>query len=147
MNLIEEFLNRVRERIIEDYDSKGLRASGQTEQELKVIGKGNKWALTFPDYFLFEITGRGPGLDPPVEQIREWVVAKGKPAGSEYAIAKKIGKEGTDIFQRTREGIDFQGIFDEEMKIFLKEFGDELAMKIADVMLKSLLKVSTRVSQ
>ncbi len=59
-------------------------------------------------------------------------------------IAKVIGREGTKIFKREAEGIDFQKIFDEEMKIFLREFGDEQASKIADTVVQSMLEISVR---
>ena len=144
MALIEDFLNRVKDRLIEDYESKGLRASGLTERLLKVVGSGNKWGLQTPDYFIFEILGRGPGEIPPLEQIRNWVISKGLPIKSAVPIAKTIGEEGTRIFKGEAEGIDFQGIFDEEIKIFLKEFGDEQAKKIADVAVESMLKISVR---
>ncbi len=144
MALIEDFLNRVRDRLVEDYERKGLRASGLTEKLLKVTGSGNKWTLETPDYFIFEILGRGPGEIPPLEEIRNWVISKGLPIKSAVPIAKVIGAEGTKIFKREAEGIDFQGIFDEEMKLFLREFGDEKAKEIADVVVESMLKVSVR---
>ena len=144
MNLTKEFLERVRERLIEDYNAKGLRASGLTAKLLKVTGSGNKWRLQTPDYFIFEILGRGPGEIPPLKEIRNWVISKGLPIRSAVPIAKTIGKEGTKIFKGEAQGIDFQAIFDEEMKIFLKEFGDEQAAKIADVVVESMLQISVR---
>lgn len=144
MNLIEGFLNRVKDRLVEDYERKGLRASGMTADLLKVTGSGNKWALQTPDYLIFEILGRGPGNMPPVEAIKEWAVSKGIQQKFAWPIAKKIAQEGTRIFKGEAEGIDFQGIFDEEIEVFLKEFGDEKAKEIADVMVSSLLKVSVR---
>jgi len=144
MSLIEDFLNRVRDRLVEDYERKGLRASGLTEKLLKVTGSGNKWTLQTPDYFIFEILGRGPGNMPPLDAIKEWVISKGIQQKFAYPIAKNIANEGTRIFKREAEGIDFQEIFDEEMKIFLREFGDGQAKEIADAVVKSMLKVSTR---
>ena len=144
MNLTKEFLERVRERLIEDYNAKGLRASGLTAKLLKVVGSGNKWSLQTPDYFIFQILGRGPGEMPPLEEIEKWVISKGLPKGSAKPIAITIGKEGTKIFKREAEGIDLQGIFDEEMKIFLREFGDEQAKEIADVVVQSMLQISVR---
>ena len=144
MSLTKEFLERVKDRLIEDYNAKGLRASGLTAKLLKVVGSGNKWRLQTPDYFIFQILGRGPGEIPPLEEIRNWVISKGLPLRSAVPIAKTIGKEGTKIFKREAEGIDFQGIFDEEMKIFLREFGDEQAAKIADTVVQSMLEISVR---
>ncbi len=144
MPLTEDLLNRVKDRLIEDHNAKGLKASGLTERLLKVTGSGNKWRLQTPDYFIFEILGRGPGNMPPIEEIEQWVISKGLPKGSAWPIAKTIAKEGTRIFKREAEGIDFQGIFDEEMKIFLKEFGDEQAKKIADATVQSMLEISVR---
>jgi len=144
MPLIEDFLNNVKDSLIADYKAKGLKASGLTEQLLKVEGSGNKWTLKTPDYFIFQILGRGPGEIPPLEEIRNWVISKGLPIKSAVPIAKTIGAEGTRIFKGEAEGIDFQGIFDQEMKDFLREFGDEQASQIADVVVESMLKVSVR---
>ncbi len=59
-------------------------------------------------------------------------------------IAKVIGDEGTKIFKREAEGIDFQGIFDDEMKIFIREFADQQSKEVADAVVNTMLKVSTR---
>lgn len=144
MALIEDFLNNVKDSLIADYKAKGLKASGLTEKLLKVTGRGDSWRLETPDYFIFEILGRGPGEIPPLEEIRNWVISKGLPIKSAVPIAKVIGREGTRIFKREAEGIDFQGIFDQEMKDFLRELGDEQASEIADVVVKSMLEVSVR---
>jgi len=144
MNLVEEFLNRVKDRLIEDYDRKGLRASGLTANLLKVEKVGDRWVLKTPDYFIFEILGRGPGGLPPLEAIRDWVTSKGIEQKSIYPIAKKIADEGTRIFKGEVEGIDFQGIFDDEMKIFIREFADQQSKEIADAVVNTMLKVSTR---
>jgi len=144
MSLIQDFLERVKDSLIQDYRAKGLKASGLTEKLLKVTGRGNKWKLETPDYFIFEILGRGPGEIPPLEQIRDWVISKGLPIKSAVPIAKVIGREGTKIFKREAEGIDFQRIFEEEMRVFLREFGDQQAKELADVAVKSMLEVSVK---
>lgn len=144
MDLVEEFLNRVKDRLIEDYKRKGLRASGLTANLLKVEKVGERWVLRTPDYFIFEILGRGPGGLPPLEAIRDWVTSKGIEQKHIFPIAKKIANEGTRIFKGEAEGIDFVGIFEDERNKFMREFADEQSEEIADAIISSFTKVVTR---
>lgn len=50
----------------------------------------------FPDYAYFVEYGRKAGKKPPIKPIRDWCYVHNIPVGAAYAIAKNIGKYGTD---------------------------------------------------
>ena len=47
-------------------------------------------------FSLERLAGRGPGTPPPVRRLEAWALSKGI---SPYAVAKKIGRVGTDRWQ------------------------------------------------
>ena len=52
-------------------------------------------------FALERLAGRGPGKQPPVDNLRRWAQARGI---SPYAVAKKIGREGTERYKRGKDG-------------------------------------------
>lgn len=73
--------------------------------------------------------GRRPGKPPPAKVLRAWAALKLKAPGAEYAVAKKIGKEGTKAHPFVKpafyDNIDyvFQQ-FVEVGQIIVKRLGD-----------------------
>lgn len=52
--------------------------------------------------FSFErLAGRGPGRQPPIERLERWARSKGL---NPFAVARKIGREGTERFKQGAEG-------------------------------------------
>ena len=89
----------------------GMDTSGKTASSLRSsISGATKIEIIAEQSILTLIFGRAPGKMPPVDDpdssIREWVIAKGLPEGSEWGVAINIGKFGSQIFQGKRKGID-----------------------------------------
>lgn len=111
MSEIEDILTRASEAGIEDIRNQMVAtntiATGRGFESLRYeITGGNTSTIYGAHYIFYLVHGRGPGGMPPVENIRVWAEAKGLPEGIEWGIAKKIAKEGTDIFQGIRPGLN-----------------------------------------
>jgi len=65
--------------------------------------------LAANDNWKFVGNGRGPGKPPPIATIERWLNAKGLTI-SAWAVAKKIGKEGSADWRAKRTNVFEQGI-------------------------------------
>jgi len=90
-----------------------------------------------PDWFQYMIYGRGPGKQPPPDRIRAWVERNESLFGSDisvdsltFLIGRKIGREGTDIFQGKKKGVDLLGAMEKNMPELLEGISEELTEKI-----------------
>lgn len=99
---IEVLLQRIRDDIEASYIAKGLKASGNFAENLKLEVNGNNAKITAPRYVGAMEGGRVAGRRPPVSIIRDWIIAKNKmganiPLEAAYPIAKAIGEEGIKV--------------------------------------------------
>jgi len=109
------------DNIKEQLNAKGINASGQTAESVK-IGSDNLSIVAAPHaYFLVfgrkPITGSPPYSPEFTENLLNWVKVKlgltDKAAeGAMWAIRKKINTQGTDIYLKKRPGIDVQASAD-----------------------------------
>ena len=121
---ISKLLENVRAEIIDDQQTKGIRASGQSARSLKTktreISGTIRGTLTGAAYFTFQEQGRRPGKMPPVQSIRDWIEAKGIQADNKeslaWAIAKNIAKTGTDIYRNKRPALATEQIIEIEIE-------------------------------
>ena len=101
--------------------------------------------LIGPNYIQYMIFGRGPGKMPPLDNIIAWVEKNIENTTREnkdgtfstvpfasvaYAIAVKIGKEGTDIYQGKKKGLDLLGPMEKNMPELLKTLAKNELIKI-----------------
>lgn len=102
--LFEEF-EKLKADLIQAYDEKGMRASGQFAEELENVSKENTGELIGMDYAQQLETGRRGGTFPPIKAIEQWIVDKGISSRIEgdisvsslaFLIARKIHREGWD---------------------------------------------------
>jgi len=113
---ISKFLKSVIEDIIKEQSAKGIRSSGKSAGSLRSESTSNEGKIYGSGYFKQQEVGRRPGRFPPVQDIEDWIRAKGiTPDGISieslaFLIARKIAKNGTDIFQGKREGLNLKGI-------------------------------------
>lgn len=110
---------------------------------------GTFWAA---DYLKYLVTGRGPGKFPPPTKMLDWVQAnpdvleRAKQTyrhltaeGLAFLIGRKIAREGTDIFQGKKQGIDLLGVLEANMPELLEQLARNEVVKIATD-LKSAVK-------
>ena len=130
----DEIIREEMESLIKDitaaYEASGKKVSGEFERGLEVIYKPNSAVLEGYAY----LAGRAAGKMPPVENILEWVQArgiqplKGTQTGLAWAIAKKIAREGTakenhlKIYEQVVTPERIQSILDRVIEINIQEF-------------------------
>lgn len=106
---IEVLLTKLRDDIEASYIAKGLKASGNFAENLKLEVSGNNAKITAPRYVGAMEGGRAAGRRPPLNIIREWIIAKNKlganiPLEAAYPIAKRIGEKGIKVPNRFNPG-------------------------------------------
>lgn len=103
--VLNEELNNLRQRIIENHIQAGQRASGRTIKSLRVVVNDNHGVLFGRQAFSVLETGRRPGKVPKgfYQIIQQWMIDKGiqveKPKSFAYLIARKIAREGTKLYR------------------------------------------------
>lgn len=133
--LIQKVLDRIIENIKLDAASKQQRIpinsfrTEITESATEISGK-----IYAAHYFRYLVLGRGPGKMPPREKIEVWVdknpdvlaffktIFKNITSkGLAYIIARKIGREGTQIYRGEKPGIDYLGVLERSMPEIVAE--------------------------
>lgn len=113
---ISTFLKNVIDDIIKDQAQKGIRASGDSANSLRAKSDTDSGQIYGSGYFRYQEQGRRPGAFPPLQSIQDWIVIKGiQPDGISieslaFLIARKIAKNGTDIFEGKRPGLKLSEI-------------------------------------
>ncbi len=101
--IIRQEFEALRDDLISVYDRKGMRSSGNFEEQLEVRVMPNLGILLGPEYAQQLETGRKPGKFPPIASIEQWIYDKGIDARIEgeitvkslaFIIARKISKKG-----------------------------------------------------
>lgn len=104
---IFNFLNAVSNRLKQEQQSRGIRASGRSARSLKSKATNTKGQLTGSAYFQQQEEGRGPTKKDQGgilrQQIREWIDDKNLPLwdgfrdkdGMSYVITRNIHRRGT----------------------------------------------------
>lgn len=142
--LIQKVLDRIIENIKLDAASKQQRIpinsfrTEITESATEVSGK-----IYAAHYFRYLVLGRGPGKMPPREKIEVWVdknpdvlaffktIFKNITSKSlAYIIARKIGREGTQIYRGEKPGIDYLGVLERSMPELVAEIARGEAVNI-----------------
>lgn len=130
MELVASELEALKQRIIENHRNAGQVASGRTIASLKVEMTEDGGVLWGRSPFGTLETGRKPGKVPAGfwKIIRQWMDDKGiqveKPDSFAYLVARKIAKEGTQLF---REG-GFYKIYSPEVKDTVERVSDGIGI-------------------
>lgn len=130
MELVASELEALKQRIIENHRNAGQVASGRTIASLKVEITEDGGVLWGRSPFGTLETGRKPGKVPAGfwKIIRQWMDDKGiqveKPDSFAYLVARKIAKEGTQLF---REG-GFYKIYSPEVKDTVERVSDGIGI-------------------
>ena len=98
-----EYMQRLKEAIVQRYISQGRKASGKFADGLETVVTPTSAVLLGSSHSVFVERGRGPGKWPPRAAIENWIETKeGLPAifrekkkSFAFLIARKIAREGT----------------------------------------------------
>ncbi len=149
---LKEFFLKTIEGLRDDAETKGQKAPiDKLRFEADELG-GMMFA---PHYFQYLIYGRGPGKQPPPEAMTAFVEANpdmlerakqvfkfitSKQLG--FLIGRKIGRDGTDIFQGKKPGIDLLGVMEQNMPALLQELAKNEGIKVATELSSALKKIN-----
>lgn len=149
--MIAEVLSRefeaLKKEVIEAYNAKGMKASGQFEKSLEVIVTEERAVLMGEDYTQQLDTGRRPG---PVSKegfakIKQWILDKGvftqalaeiSLSSLAFLIARKIAREG---FDRAKfGGVDLISdiITEQRIQKIIDEVGYRMAIEYSTQLVK-----------
>lgn len=128
--VLNEELESLRKRLIENHTRAGQRASGRTISSLRVSVDNDHGVLFGRQAFGTLETGRGSGKVPKgfYKIIQQWVADKNiqveKPKSFAYLVARKIANEGTELHRLGgREDIYSKAIEETVKNIMNRVFG------------------------
>lgn len=139
---LQDFFTRVWEGIEADATAKGQKIP--TTHRIEVDGTGGRLYTAHHLKYLLKDHGRGPGKFPPpdamlaaVQANPDWL-ARAKQVFKyiteqqlAFLIGRKIARDGTDIYQGKKPGIDLLGVMEANMPDLLKSIAQNEAAKIA----------------
>lgn len=137
MKILTEESNSFVQKVRGNITSTGTNATGKTSDSIRyeVTENGNKIILEFfgREYFATVETGRKPTPDKKpsrtmIENITEWVNAKGIPESAVWGIATNIQKQGTALFRKGGR----TDIYTDEAETFTDELFSAVTEQIAN---------------
>lgn len=101
--IYQRYLNDLKGKIIQRYESSGRRASGKFSDEIHTETSETKMTLYGAEHSVFVEKGRRSGAFPPRKAIIEWIevkqglppIFKEKKEQFAFLIARKIAEQGT----------------------------------------------------
>jgi len=144
---IQDWLGLIERDTQKTLKDKGLDASGRTSRELSIeSSKRNEASFIGPAHLVFLNRGRGPGKFPPIQNIQDWIQNKPgftldpdvKIEAVAFLIARKIAREGTEIFKDKTKGLEFQKILEKNLPALEKEIGQLTAQLTASTLAEAL---------
>ncbi len=123
--ILREELESIAEDLKQKHIELGQKASGDWVNSVEVKVQGGHGVIEAKGYTKYLVHGRGAGEKPPIAPLEKWVNDKlgisGKDARSvAFAVAFKIGKEGTKIYKN--KGTDLvDGVITEQRINKIKE--------------------------
>ncbi len=146
IKIIDQALEIELLKIVEELKDKhielGQKASGKWVETLEVEVSNGRGIIYGTDYTQYLTKGRKPGKQPPISPIEEWVKIKMRKSGKEalntaWAVAIKIGKEGTNIFKQGGTDLVDGVITNARVEQMFENVGRVVKPKIADEILRA----------
>ncbi len=141
--ILVNFGNETVRIIQENLANTGTNASGETSQSLASdMVDDNRVQVSGKKYIYVVETGRKAGKMPPIEGIMKWletgkVSISGSIESAAWAIAKKIGEEGSKLFRDGgRTDIITPAVDDQRIDELVNEIANAEANNIADAIVK-----------
>lgn len=143
--ILSKAFNNLKGDLIKAYDEKGMRASGNWEDELEVYTEDNIAILFGEDYTQQLEDGRGAGKQPPTAVIEQWIYDKGIDAQIQneisvsslaFLIARKIGREGWNRAEYGGVELVSEIVTPERIQSIIDEVGDEQVLAFTSDIIK-----------
>ena len=124
------YLTKVMNEIFVRQENLGIKASGYSAKETKVVVKKNSGAIEGPLYLNtnFKGIGRKPGPinRKGIKSISEWMKRRHIDKKYLWPIVKTIEIKGTRIYYDRRRGIDLKSIVEKFREEFMKNYAEAL---------------------
>lgn len=132
--LTKEFLTELQEAFVAYLAANDRNATGKSSNSIQVVNvtpAGGQ--LIGGDWIQWVFTGRGTGGFPPLSAIIDWLNARGLPRGMAWNVAKKIAREGTELYRKGgRERNAFTEILTpERIQEFTKNISNLVAAELS----------------
>ena len=146
----KEILTRAGERAVDNIqkqiDALNLSASGKARSSISFTATDKALYIEGLARVVFMIFGRASGKMPPIDPIRRWVeqklgVSEDESEGIAWGIAKKIAKEGTNIFNGKAKGLRIEVTLSILNKEILSEITTVYAQEITGGLVKDWGKI------
>lgn len=138
--ILKNFFLEVVEGVKNDAASKGQKIPLSS---FRFEADNQAGQLYAADYFQYLVEGRSPGKQPPVDTMRAFVddnpeildharqlYADISRESLAYLIGRKIGKQGTNIFQGKKPGIDLDGVLREKQEQLFKSIVGSMTAQV-----------------
>jgi len=138
---LSQFFDRVIKGLADDAATKGQKFPVSSMEKKDVTNEGGQ--LLGADYIKYLIFGRAPGGFPPPDKMLDYVEKNPEiferakqvfkyltQKGLAYLIGRKLAREGSDIYQGKKQGIDFLGVMEKNFPELLKQISKNEAIKI-----------------
>lgn len=107
--IIDNWLKGVRDDLVKEYNSLGLKSSGNWEKSLTTFSTDTRAIIYGAKYTYQMENGRKPGKYPPRQAIEDWIDAKGLrydiPKSSlAFLIQRKIATQGIKVPNKYNAG-------------------------------------------
>lgn len=143
--LLEKELLQIVDELKRKHIELGQRATGNWVNSLEVVVSNGKGIIYGTDYTQYIVKGRPPNNDKSHEALRtfaggmvyknehfqEWLKIRGQEEHG-FAIAYKIGKEGTKSYSSGGTDLIDSVITDQRIKEIYQNIGSKLRVKIAE---------------
>jgi hypothetical protein len=144
MAILSDETNSFLSQVKTNLDATGTTATGKSKDSLRyeITEEGSRIVITVfgKPYFAVVETGRKPTPDKKpsramIDSIKEWLSARGKPESMAWAVATKINKEGTKLWQQGGRT---------DIYTDLKEgFADKIFMEVSEQMASEYFRQAT----
>lgn len=145
---ISGYLNRIADGLKDDAQAKDQKIPVSSFRVEVTPDSGDFYTA---DYFKYLIYGRPPGKQPPVDQMIKFVEATPgilesmrekwpftTTEGAAFIIGRAIGRDGSQIWQGKKEGIDLLGVMDREKPLFLAQLTQAETAEIATTLRQTI---------
>jgi len=141
MKTVNEILTKAGDKFVgglqKQFEVLGLNDTRAASSSISSKVSGNKLEIQGLLRIVVLASGRKPGKFPPIEPIRKWVISKlgvseDDADGVAFVIARKIAREGTDIFTGKAKGLQVEMLIAEINKELEEEVSTQIGLDVTE---------------
>ena len=146
MKTVNEILTKAGDKFVAglrgQFETLGLNDTHAAERALSSKVVGNKLEIQGLLRTVVLASGRKPGKFPPMQPIRDWVrrklnVEESEVDGVAFVIARKIAREGTDIFTGKAKGLQVEMLIAQINKELEDEVNTQIGLNVTETIFEA----------